>query len=54
MEQEQIQFQKINQAIQVLYQADPLLGDHLTDLAHLATNKPGQFKSLLSMLNTFK
>lgn len=44
------QDEKIRQAIEILRQADPELGDDLLRLAEIAENSPAQFKMLLNML----
>lgn len=45
-----VQDDKISQAIEILKQYDPEIGDSLLKLAALAQNDPGQFKMLLQML----
>lgn len=45
--------QRLSDALDTLGKADPKIIDHLEKLAKLATDKPGKFKSLLTMLETF-
>lgn len=44
------QQQKTDQAIDILEQVDPLLGDHLIAIAKIATENPAQYNMLISML----
>lgn len=44
------QQQKVDAAIDILEQVDPLLGDHLTAIAKIATEDPGKYQFLIGML----
>ena len=45
---------KINQALDILEQVDPNLGDSLLRLAAIAQKDPNKFKTLLSMLSMYE
>lgn len=47
------QVQKVQSAIEILWQVDPQLGDHLQSIATIAQTNPGKYKTLVSMLNAF-
>jgi hypothetical protein len=48
------QAEKANQALAVLAQHDPELGDNLLKLASIAEESPGKYQTLISMLKTFR
>lgn len=45
------ELQKLNQAVQILFPLDPLLGSHLMRLATVAQRDPQKYNNLISMLN---
>lgn len=47
------QIQKIGQAVDFLFSVDPLLGDHLLQVADIARKSPDKYRSVISMLKTF-
>jgi len=49
----QEQLTKMNHAVQIMYQVDPNLGDHLMQLAEIARDNPKKFLGLIAMLNNF-
>lgn len=53
-EEKEKQADRLLIAIDALEKADPKIVDHLEKLASIATKNPGQFKFLLSMLDTMK
>jgi hypothetical protein len=44
------QYGKVEKAVPMLAQVDPLIGDHLLSLAMMATNDPGKYKMALNFL----
>lgn len=47
------QVQKVQSAIEILWQVDPQLGDHLQSIAAIAQTNPKKYQTLVSMLNAF-
>jgi hypothetical protein len=47
------QVQKVQSAIEILWQVDPYLGDHLQSIASIAQTNPKKYQSLVMMLNSF-
>lgn len=48
---EDAELQKLNAAVGILFQIDPLLGSHLLRLAQVAQKDPGKYNQIISMLN---